>query len=98
VVGHREALAQTCRDCLGDIDDANHSGLFHRTNFSQSTGNSSVNSDATTCQHTFREKALKNINLVNKNLTLTNELAESKDTIATILSQNILLQQHWLLS
>jgi hypothetical protein len=49
--------------------------------------------DATTCRHTFWEKALKNINLVNKNLTLTNELAESEDKIATILSQNILLQQ-----
>ena len=46
-----------------------------------------------THQHTFREKALKNIGLVNKNSTLTNELAESKDKIATILSQNILLQQ-----
>ncbi len=93
VVGHRKALAQTLNNPPGDIDDANHSGPSHPTNFSQSTGNSSVNLDTTTCQHTFWEKSLTNIDLVNKNLTLTNELAESKNKIATILSQNILLQQ-----
>jgi hypothetical protein len=93
VVGHRKAIAQTLHNRLGDIDDANHSGPSRCTNFSQSTGNSSVNSDTMTCQHIFWEKALKNIDLVNKNSTLTNELAESEDKIATILSQNILLQQ-----
>ncbi len=73
VVGHCEALAQTLHDRPGDIDDTDHSGLSHCTNFSQSTGNSSVNSDAMTRRHTFvREKALRNIDLVNKNLTLTN--------------------------
>ena len=48
VVGQRETLAQTLCNHPGDIDDANHSGPSRCTDFSQSTGNSSVNLDATT--------------------------------------------------
>jgi hypothetical protein len=48
VVGHCKALVQTLRNCMGDIDDTDHSGPSRRTNFSQSTGNFSVNLDTMT--------------------------------------------------
>jgi hypothetical protein len=84
VVGHCKALAQTLCDRPGNINDAEHSGPSRCSNFSHSTENSTANLDAT--KHTFWEKALKNIDLVNKNSTLTNK-------VALILSQNILLQE-----
>jgi hypothetical protein len=70
VVGHCKTLVQNLHDRPGDIDGTNHSGPSCCSDISHSTGNSTVNSDATARQHTFWEKALKNINLVNKNSTL----------------------------
>ncbi len=67
LVGYLEDLALTLRDHPDDIED-DHSGPSCRSTFSQSTDNSSNNSHATTRQHTHREKTLKNIVLVNKNL------------------------------
>jgi hypothetical protein len=69
-----------------DYINNDHSGPSHCSTFSQVTGNSTNNSDASTRQHTHREKALKNIILVNKNAALTNHLANSKDKIAAMLA------------
>ncbi len=92
ITGHREALAQSLRDQVNDIDDADRSGPSRRTGFSNSTGNSTVNSEATTRQHTLRGKALRNIDLVDKNYALENDLLELQAQMAAIRAQNQLLQ------
>ena len=51
VVGHREALSMTLRDRVEDIEDAARSGPSRRLDFSQSTGNSTNHSEATTRLH-----------------------------------------------
>jgi hypothetical protein len=79
VVGHKEALETTLQDRIDDINNADHSGPSCRTDFSQSTGNSTNNTDATTHMHTHRERALMTIALVNKNSTLTNNFQESEE-------------------
>ena len=48
LISHRKALVMTLRDRIDDVDDAACSGLSRRTDFLQSTGNSTNNSDATT--------------------------------------------------
>jgi hypothetical protein len=68
ISGHREELAQTLRDRAKDVDNTNQSGPSLRTNYSVSTGNSTNNSDATIRQHTMRDKARQNIDLVEKNM------------------------------
>ncbi len=95
MVGYREAeaLAMTLRNCPDDIDNADHSGPSCRSGFSQSTGNSTNNSDATTRRHTLREEALKNIALVNKNDNLANKLADSEQKVTAMAAQNQLLQE-----
>jgi hypothetical protein len=80
------------RDQVDNIDDADRSGPSRRTGFSNSTGNSTVNSEATTRQHTLRGKALKNIDLVDKNYALENDLHELQSKMEAILAQNQLLQ------
>jgi hypothetical protein len=50
VVGHCKALTMALRDRI-NIEDADRSGPSRRSDFSQSTGNSTNNSDATTRQH-----------------------------------------------
>jgi hypothetical protein len=92
VEGHREALAQTLRDRVEDIDDADRSGPSRRTDFSCSTGNSTNNSEATVRQHTLRAKALRNIDLVDRNYTLENDLRDTQDRMSALLAQNALLQ------
>ncbi len=92
VVGYPEALAMTLRDHPDGINN-DHSGPSCCSTFSQSTGNSTNDSDTTTQLHTHREKALKKSVLVNKNAALTNNLADSKDKIAAMLAQNLLLQE-----
>ena len=92
VVGHREALAQTLRDQVEDIGDADHSGPSRRTDFSCSTGNSTHNSEGTVRQHTLRAKALQNIDLVDRNYTLENDLRDTQDRMSALLAQNALLQ------
>ena len=83
----------TLRDRVNDADDANRSGPSRRTNFSQSTGNSTNNSDATTRLHTQRATALKTIALVDKNYALENDLHEAQTEMAAIVAQNKLLQE-----
>jgi hypothetical protein len=92
-VGHPEALAMTLWDHVKDVDNAACSGPSHRSNFSHSTGNSTNNSDATTCQHTLWAKALKTIKLIDRNYTLENNLVNTQDKMAVIVAQNLLLQE-----
>ncbi len=42
VVGHQEALEKALRDRINNVDNAARSGASRRTNFSQSTGNSTI--------------------------------------------------------
>ncbi len=46
VVGHQEALEKTLHDHIKDVDDAACSGASRRSNFLQSTGNSTIHSTA----------------------------------------------------
>ncbi len=93
LIGHREALAMTLRDWIENVDDAARSGPSHRTNFSQSTRNSTSNSDATTRLHTQQATTLKTIALVDKNYALENDLHEAQAQMSAIVSQNKLLQE-----
>jgi hypothetical protein len=78
VSGHKEKLAQTLRDWVDDVDDANRSGPSCRTNFMGSTGNSTNNSDAMIRQHTLRDKAIRKIDPVNKKYTLESSLSKTR--------------------
>ena len=93
VVGHKEALETTLRDRIDDIDDADRSGPSRRTDFSQSTRNSTNNTDATTRMHTHRKRALTTIALVNKNSTLTSNLENTEEHLHAMIAQNIALQR-----
>ena len=93
LIGHQEALAMTLRDPIEDVDDAARSGLSRWTNFFQSTGKSTNNSNATTRLHTQRANALKNIALVDKNYAQENNLHEAQAQMAAIVAQNRLLQE-----
>jgi hypothetical protein len=93
IIGHRELLAQTLCNRVDDVDDADCSGPSRRRYFSCSTGNSTNNSTATIRQHTMCAKALRNIDLVDKNYTLQNDLAVIQDQMASILAQDQLLQE-----
>ncbi len=92
VVGHQEALAMTLRDRIEDVDDAACSGPSCCSNFSHSTGNSTNNSDAKTCQHILRAKALKSIELIDRNYMLENDLVNPGQN-GHIVAQNLLLQE-----
>ncbi len=95
ISGHREELAQTLRDWVDDVNNANCSGPSCRTNFAGSTGNSTRNSQATIRQHTLQDKAVQNIDLVGKNYALESSLHETQGQMAAILAQNQTLQE-WL--
>jgi hypothetical protein len=92
LVGHRKALAMTLRDGVEDVDDAAHSGPLRRSDCLQSTGNWRNNSEARIRQHTLKEKALKNIHLIDKNCNLENTLHVTQKMMASIVAQNKLLQ------
>ncbi len=96
VVGHRKALAMTLRDRIKDVDNAVRSGPSRRSDILHSTGNLTNNLEATIRQHTLREKALKNIKLVDKNYHLENDLHETKGKMASIFAQSQLLQEQLL--
>jgi hypothetical protein len=96
VVGHRKALAMTLRDCIKDVDDVACSGPSFWLEFLHSLGNSTNNSEATIHLHTLWKKALKNIELVNKNYHLENNLHETQGKMASILAQHQLLQEQLL--
>jgi hypothetical protein len=72
VVGHLKTLAMTLCNRIEDVGDAAHSAPSCQSVFSLLTGNSTNNSEATIQQHTLKEKALKNIHLIDKNYTLEN--------------------------
>jgi hypothetical protein len=88
VVVHKEVLETTLQDQVDDIVNADRSGPSRRTDFSQSTGNSTNNTDATTRMHTHRKRALTTIALVNKNSTLTNNLEDTEERLSTMIVQN----------
>jgi hypothetical protein len=93
VVGHKEALETTLQDRIDDIDNADRSGPSHRTDFSQSTGNLTNNTNATTRMHTHCERALTTIPLANKNSTLTNNLEDTEEQLSAMIAQNLALQE-----
>jgi hypothetical protein len=100
--GHKEAVSKTLRDRPDDIFDADHSGPSRRTDFTHSTGNSTNNSDASIRNHKRREKALKAIDLVDKNYALEakvyeaeKQYAASQAQIASVLAEfNLYKSQH----
>jgi hypothetical protein len=96
VVGQRKALAMTLRNRIEDVDDAACSGPSCWLDFLHSTGNLTNNLEATIHQHTLREKALKNIELVNKNYHLENNPHEMQGKMASILTQNQLFREQLL--
>jgi hypothetical protein len=83
----------TLQDWVKDADNAVCSGPSWRSDFLQSTGNSTNNSEATTRQHTLREKVLRGIHPINKNYTLENTLLDTQAKMASIVAQNKLLQE-----
>jgi hypothetical protein len=83
----------TLQDQVKDVDDAVRSGPSQQSNFSQSTGNLTNNSKATTRQHTLREKVLRGIHLIDKNYTLENTLLDTQEKMASIVAQNKLIQE-----
>ncbi len=86
-------MAQTLHDGVDDVNDANCSGPSHRTDFLCSTGNSTNNSEAAIQQHSLCIKALRKIDLVDKNYALKNDLVVIQDQMASILTQNQILQE-----
>jgi hypothetical protein len=96
LVGHREALAMTLSNRIKDVDNAACSGPSCRLDFLHSTGNLTNNSEATIHQHTLWKKALKKIEVVDKNYHLENDLHETQGKMASILAQNQLLQEQLL--
>jgi hypothetical protein len=92
--GHKEAVSKTLRDRSDDIFDCDRSGPSRRTDFSQSTGNSTNNSDSSVRAHKRSAKALKAIELVDKNYALEAKVleaeaqyAESQAQIASVLAE-----------
>ena len=79
LIGHQEALVMTLRDRIEDVDATARSGSTRQTDFSQSTGNSTNNSDTTTQLHTQPANALKKIAQVDKNYALENNLHETQE-------------------
>jgi hypothetical protein len=93
LVGAWEALHQTLHNRPDDINNALRYGPSRQSDFSHSTGNSTMNSDTTACAPAQMENALKNITLVNKNSTRTKELATSNIHVIALAKQNQLLQE-----
>ncbi len=77
--GAREALQQILHDRPDDLDNAHRDGSSHRSDFSHSTGNSTLNDDGTARGPARKKEALKSIILINKNCGLTEELAKERD-------------------
>jgi hypothetical protein len=94
VEGHREALEQKLRDRIEDMDNADQSGPSQWLDFSQSTGHSTINSDATArIAYSHLEWALQNIALVNQNSDLKYHLVNEQRKLAAVLAQVQLLQE-----
>ncbi len=83
VEGYQAAMEKTLQDRIEDIDDANRSGQSWRSDFSQSTGNSTNNLTATArMAFTHKKRALHNINLV-----LQNDQTNKRSRIAAMMAQ-----------
>ncbi len=79
----REALQQTLQDHPDDLENAPRDGPSCQSDFTHSTGNSTLNSNRTAQGPARREEALKSLSLINKNCKLTEELAKERDWFAT---------------
>jgi hypothetical protein len=95
VVSHSKDLAMTLCNRIKDVDYAAHRGPSRQSDFSQSTENLTNNLEAMIPQHTPKEKALKNIHLIEKNYTLENTLLDTCERMALTLALNKLLQVNW---
>ncbi len=94
VEGHREALEQQLRNRVEDMEGADQSGPSQWLDFSQSTGLSTINSDATArVAYSHLERALQNNVLVNQNSDLKSHLADEQSKLAACLAQVQLLQE-----
>ena len=83
-----EGMEMMLQDKMDDVDDADRSGPSRRSDYDgMSTGNSTLNSGATCRKHTLKDKALKNIELINANDQLTNALHDKETEIAALLEQ-----------
>ena len=83
-----EGMEMMLRDKIDDVDDADRSGPSRRSDYDgMSSGNSTLNSSATCRKHTHKEKALKNIELINANDKLTNALHDKDAEISALLDR-----------
>ncbi len=93
VKGYQQALENTLRDCINDVDNVACSGPPHHSNFSQLTGNSTNYSCGTALIDLNHEgRALRNIELVNANAGFMAGLDQGWDTLAAMMEQVSLLQ------
>jgi hypothetical protein len=81
--GTHEALQQTLQDHPDDLKNAHRDGLSCRSDFTHSTGNSTLNNNRTARGPARREEVLKSLSLINKNCKLTEEYAKERDRFAT---------------
>ncbi len=86
--GAREALQETLQDCPDDLDDALRDGPSRHSDFTHSTGNSTLNNVGTAQGPARMDEALKSILLINKNCKLTEELATLNDHLAAMANSN----------
>jgi hypothetical protein len=93
IEGLQEVLEQTLRDCIEDVDNAACSGASRRSDFSQSTVNSTNNSTAAgQLAFNHEDRALRNVALLNANSDLQNKLADKHSNLAAAMAQVLLLQ------
>jgi hypothetical protein len=79
VVGHQEALEKTLWDRIDNVDNTGCSGASRRTNFSQSTGNSTIHSNAAGwLAFNHEDRTLQNVALLNANSGLQNDLGDER--------------------
>jgi hypothetical protein len=93
VVGHQKALEKTLRDRIDDVDNAACSGASRGSNFSQSTGNSTIHlAAAGRLAFNHEDRALCNVALLNTNSHLQNDLDDERAKLAMVMAQVHLLQ------
>jgi hypothetical protein len=93
VVGHQEALEKTLQDRIDDVDDPACRGASRQSNFSQSTGNSTIHLTAAgQLAFNHKDRTLHNVALLNANSGLQNDLDDECTKLATVMAQVHLLQ------
>ncbi len=93
VVGHQEALEKTLWDHIDDVDNAARSVASRWSNFSQSTGNSTIHLTAAgRLAFNHKDRALRNVALLNANSGLQNDLDDKRAKLAMVMVQVHLLQ------